>query len=67
MGRSIERQDGEDFKRSLPGHFQDELTTDAPTDRQRNRVYQQRISKVFQRTRRALRYHVKRGDQSQYR
>jgi hypothetical protein len=48
MGRSIERQDGEDFKRSLPGHFQIGSTTDEFTDRQRNRVYQPSISKVSQ-------------------
>ena len=40
MGRSFERQDGQKFKRSLPSHFQDGSTTDTPTDRSWNRVFQ---------------------------
>ena len=35
--------------------------------RQRNWIYQPSISKVSQRTRHALLYHLRRGDQSQYR
>ena len=36
MGRSIERQDGEDFKRDVSGHFQIGAASDTSTDRQRN-------------------------------
>ena len=58
MGRSIERQDGEDFKRCVSGHFQIGSTTDTPTDRQRNRIYQLSISNVSQGTRCPFLYHV---------
>jgi hypothetical protein len=56
MGRSIERQDGEDFKRCVSGHFQIGAASDTLTDRQRNGIYQPSISKVSQGTRRALLY-----------
>ena len=36
MGRSIERQDGEDFKRRVSGHFQIGAAPDTSTDKQRN-------------------------------
>ena len=36
MGRSIERQDGEDFERRVSGHFQIGAAPDTFTDRQRN-------------------------------
>ena len=36
MGRSIERQDGEDFKRRVSGHFQIGAAPDSFTDRQKN-------------------------------
>jgi hypothetical protein len=67
MGRSIERQDGEDFQRCVSCHFQIGAASDTFTDRQRNGIYQPSISKVSQGTRRALLYHLQRGDQSQYR
>ena len=67
MGRSIERQDGEDFERRVSVHFQIGAAPDTLTDRQRNGIYQPSISKVSQGTRRALLYHLQRGDQSQYR
>ena len=35
MGRSIDRQDGEDFKRCVSGHFQIGAASDTFTDRQR--------------------------------
>ena len=36
MGRSIDRQDGEDFKRCVSCHFQIGAASDTFTDRQRN-------------------------------
>jgi hypothetical protein len=36
MGRSTDRQDGEDFKRCVSGHFQIGAASDTFTDRQRN-------------------------------
>jgi hypothetical protein len=36
MGRSIDRQDGEDIKRCVSGHFQIGAAPDTFTDRQRN-------------------------------
>jgi hypothetical protein len=36
MGRSMERQDGEDFKRRVAGHFQIGAAPDTFPDRQRN-------------------------------
>jgi hypothetical protein len=67
IGRSIDRQDGEDFKRCVSGHFQIGAAFDTFTDRQRNCIYQPSISNVSQRTRHTLLYHLQRGDQSQYR
>ena len=43
MGRSIERQDGEDFKRGVSGHFQTGTASDSFTDKGTeftNRVFQ---------------------------
>jgi hypothetical protein len=53
--------------RCVSGHFQIGAASDMFTDRQRNWIYQPSISKVSQRTRHALLYHLQRGDQSQYR
>jgi translation initiation factor IF-1 len=45
-GSFLERQDGEDFKKSLPCHFQDGSTTDMLTYRSWNRAYKQSVSEI---------------------
>jgi hypothetical protein len=58
MGRSVERQDGKKFKRSLPCHFQDGSTTDTPTVRSWNQVYKQSVSEISEGKRCPFLYHV---------
>ena len=66
MGRSIERQDGEEFKRSLRGHFQAGSTTNTFKDRSWNRVYKQSVSEISEGKQCPFLYHGKRRDESQY-
>jgi hypothetical protein len=47
MGRSIERQDGEDFERCVSGHFQIGAAPDTSTDRQRKIFHYHLIKCVY--------------------